>query len=149
MKAEAIRMPSPKQCTLSPVSTAQPPPLARACVRMVHAHGRASCMRRAHASSRVVVMLVPVVPQLGLVEQEEEHQPEQQHAEQHGPAAMRLSKASGSRCMKAVASSAPAARLSRMLRIHAAGAAAHAHAQQQRGDPDASDAGDQGRGDDG
>jgi hypothetical protein len=26
MKAEAIRMPSPKQCTLSPVSTAQPPP---------------------------------------------------------------------------------------------------------------------------
>jgi hypothetical protein len=29
-----------------------------------------------------VVVLVPVVPQLGLVEQEEEHQAEQQHREQ-------------------------------------------------------------------
>jgi hypothetical protein len=93
MKAEAIRMPSPKQCTLSPVSTAQPPPgcghgrerdrgamaCAWPCAWLVPV--LMGMVMRA-AGRRVVVVFVPVVPQLGLVQQEEEHQPHQQREEQ-------------------------------------------------------------------
>ena len=59
-----------------------------------------------------VTMLMAVVPQLGLVEQKEKHQTHQQGDEQLWGEAPD-SKASGSKCMKAVASRAPAAKLSK------------------------------------
>jgi molybdate transport repressor ModE-like protein len=63
-------------------------------------------------AARLVAVLVAVVPQLGLVEQKEEHQAHQQRGKQVVGIGL-ASNASGSRCMKAVASRAPAARLSR------------------------------------
>jgi hypothetical protein len=89
-----------------------------------------------------------VVPQLGLVEQEEEDQPEQQHAEQQAgldPALEGLRQ----QMHESGGQQRAGGEAQQMLRIHAAASALHTHAQQERGDPDTSDAGDQRRGDDG
>jgi hypothetical protein len=90
MKADAIRMPSPKQCTLSPVSTAQLPPGARDRAHEPRqprdgGHGGAYARRVVVVAWRCVhrvVVFVPVVPELGLVEQKEENQPHQQRQKQ-------------------------------------------------------------------
>ena len=93
-------------------------------------------------------MLVAVVPEFGLVQQEEEDQPEQQHTEQHAgldPAfeGLRQQVHEGGGQQRA------RRQAQQVLRIHAALAVSHTHAQQQGSNPDTSDAGDQGRGDDG
>jgi hypothetical protein len=95
-----------------------------------------------------MMMFVPVMPEFGLVQQEEEDQPEQQYAEQHAgldPAfegfRQQVHEGSGQERTRRQAQ--------QMLRIHTAFAISHTHAQQKGSDPDTSDAGDQGRGDDG
>jgi len=93
-----------------------------------------------------MVMLVAVVPEFGLVEQEEDHQAAQQYAEQQARLDAAL-EGLGQQVHEGGRQQSAGREAQQVLRIDAA-AAAHAHAQQQCGDPDTSDAGDQGRGKD-
>ena len=116
MKAEAIRMPSPKQCTLSPVSTAQPPrSAARACawsVRMGMVAPWPCACRARRPCAWPWWCSCPWCHSSALSSRKKNTSPTSSVANSAWAPAW-LSKASGSRCMKAVASSAPAARLSR------------------------------------
>ena len=93
-------------------------------------------------------VLVTVVPQLGLVEQKEKHQAEQQHGKQFGwlDAALegfgqQMHERSGEQCT--------GGKTEKMLWIDATSAVADTDAQQQRCQPDTSNSGKQCRGEDG
>ena len=104
-------------------------------------------LRRLPGGVAAVMVLVPVVPQLGLVEQEEEHHAEQQHREQQRGLDAAF-EGLGQQVHEGGGEQRARRQAQQVLRIHAARAAAHAHAQQQRREPHAADAGDQGRQDD-
>jgi len=103
-------------------------------------------MRRHRA---IVMVLVTVVPQFRLVEQKEEHQAEQQHCEQRGRrhAALESFRQQVHEGGGQQGTGRQAEQLLRPLR--AAAAAPQPQAQQAGRDPDAADARDEGRADDG
>ena len=88
----------------------------------------------------MLVMLVPVVPQLRLVEQEKEHQPEQQHSEQYRRLDAAL-EGLGQQVHEGGCQQRASGQTQQMLWIQAASVTPHTDAHQQGRKPDAADAG--------